>query len=82
MGFVKPARVTKADFLTSLTSPGESKFYVTGDPDQIPRSSGKFADAWNRSQQAQDVRDEILRFHSQLLDNQRTPVDAKAHGLV
>ncbi|KAI1385114.1 ABC-2 type transporter-domain-containing protein [Hypoxylon trugodes] len=61
IGFVKPDRVTTADFLTSLTNPAERDIYGSSER-TIPRLPDEFANIWRRGERAQRVRDEIASF--------------------
>lgn len=72
MGFVKPDRVTTADFLTSLTNPAEAQLYVAAsNKEHVPRLPDEFANNWKHSPKARQIRDDIANFHSHLPVNQR-----------
>ncbi|KAL1889018.1 Multidrug resistance protein [Sporothrix stenoceras] len=49
MGYMCPPRQTTADFLTSLTNPGERRVQPGVHPDSVPRTPDEFAAAWRAS---------------------------------
>lgn len=63
LGFVRPARATTADFLTSLSNPTE-RVVRPGYEDQVPRLPKEFAAIWKRSEEAKKLRTDIDAFNS------------------
>ncbi|KAA8642709.1 uncharacterized protein ATNIH1004_009461 [Aspergillus tanneri] len=74
-GFVRPARATTADFLTSLTNANE-RIVQPGFEARVPRTPDEFAAAWRRSPESQAVRketEEFSRLHPPLNQGSRHP---------
>lgn len=59
LGFMKPSSATTADFLTSITSPGE-RIVDDACRNKAPRLPEEFANVWRQSQQGKALRAEIL----------------------
>nr|A0A1V0QSE4.1 RecName: Full=ABC-type transporter eriD; AltName: Full=Erinacine biosynthesis cluster protein D [Hericium erinaceus]ARE72241.1 ABC-transporter [Hericium erinaceus] len=64
MGFECPPRQTTADFLTSLTNPGEC-LPRPGFEGRVPRTADEFAAAWRNSRDRQELLQEIERFNDE-----------------
>ncbi|KAF2475215.1 ABC drug exporter AbcA [Lindgomyces ingoldianus] len=64
MGFVKPAKVTSADFLTSLTNPSE-RLVAHGYELQVPRTADDFANMWKQSLERGLICRDIEEFNHQ-----------------
>ncbi|KAI0014558.1 ABC drug exporter AbcA [Xylariomycetidae sp. FL0641] len=63
LGFIRPDRVTTADFLTSLTNPAERQIRPSM-KHKVPRTPEEFASVWDRSSEAKQLRLEIQDFGS------------------
>lgn len=61
LGFVKPDRVTSADFLTGVTSPSER--IISDHHPEAPMTPDHFAKIWRESPEAHRLREEIQKFH-------------------
>ncbi|THH15930.1 hypothetical protein EW146_g4638 [Bondarzewia mesenterica] len=62
MGFHYPPRQTTADFLTSLTNPGECQ-PRPGFETRVPRTADEFARAWRDSDDRKQLLEEIEQFN-------------------
>ncbi|KAK0630537.1 ABC drug exporter AbcA [Bombardia bombarda] len=63
LGYVRPARTTTADFLTSLTNPAE-RIVRSGYENQVPRSPEEFSSVWRQSPEAKLLRTQIETFNA------------------
>ncbi|KAI1498627.1 ABC-2 type transporter-domain-containing protein [Biscogniauxia marginata] len=75
LGFLKPARATTPDFLTSLTNPAE-RVVREGYEDRAPRSPDEFATAWKKSLHAGELLSDIEQFNENypiLVDENNRP---------
>ncbi|KAF9000473.1 ABC-2 type transporter-domain-containing protein [Cyathus striatus] len=68
MGFHHPPRQTTADFLTSLTNPGECR-PRPGFAGRVPRTADEFAKAWKESKERQQLLREIEAFNAEFLED-------------
>lgn len=70
MGYACPDRQTTADFLTSLTNPGE-RVVRDGFQNRVPRTPEDFVAYWNASQTRARLLQDITEF------DQEHPMDGK-----
>ncbi|KAI1750671.1 ABC transporter-like protein [Xylaria castorea] len=74
LGFVKPNKITTADFLTSLTHLAE-RVVRPGYEDRVPRLPEEFSNAWKHSAEARAVRAEIVAEQSEAFNDGLTDKD-------
>ncbi|KAJ1960331.1 ATP-binding cassette transporter snq2, partial [Dipsacomyces acuminosporus] len=70
IGIYKPPRQTTSDFLTGLTQLNERKV-IPGWEERAPKTAEEFEDVWRNSAEYQAVKEEVLAYHSQLIQDDR-----------
>ncbi|KUJ11528.1 AtrD, ABC-transporter [Mollisia scopiformis] len=62
LGFIKPAKITSADFLTSITNPIE-RIIAPGYERRVPLSPEEFALAWKQSKERKSIQNSIIDYN-------------------